>query len=180
MYLTRTGASLFASVKRYWNIVTCESFNPSCSANFFRSGLLIYFWVWKRSSKPFLWTSEKTALLNAALLALPGLNVCGHIDGGTNGTNGMVSANTVTFFDAKHSAKPRAKLWMFTWKHKRRKRLRKMCEHISRPVINEIISRLYHKRSCVWFWNLKKYNKDRETSNSEMNHLYFFRLEESR
>ena len=34
-------------------IITWESFNPNRSANFFLSGLLMYFCIWKRFSKPF-------------------------------------------------------------------------------------------------------------------------------
>lgn len=33
--------------------LTCESLSPNLSANFFRSGLLIYFCIWKRFSRPF-------------------------------------------------------------------------------------------------------------------------------
>lgn len=54
----------------WWNLLflktfsafpTCESFKPSFSASFLRSGLLMYFWIWKRFSSPCRWASEKTA-----------------------------------------------------------------------------------------------------------------------
>ena len=50
---------------------TCESFKPSWSANFFRSGLEMYFCTWNLLSRPFLWISENTALLNIPRLAFP-------------------------------------------------------------------------------------------------------------
>lgn len=51
--------------------LTWESFNPSFSANFLRSGLLIYFCIWKRFSSPWRCASEKTARLIIPRLGLP-------------------------------------------------------------------------------------------------------------
>lgn len=50
---------------KYFNryFLTWESFRPSFSANFLRSGLLMYFCIWNLFSRPRLWRSEKTALL---------------------------------------------------------------------------------------------------------------------
>ena len=42
--------------------LTCESFNPNRSANFFLSGLLMYFWIWNRFSKPFRCESTEEKL----------------------------------------------------------------------------------------------------------------------
>lgn len=43
-----------------WSLrLTWESFNPNRSANFFLSGLLMYFWIWKRFSKPFRCESKR-------------------------------------------------------------------------------------------------------------------------
>lgn len=47
----------------YYITRTWESLRPSFSASFFLSGLLIYFWSWKRRSRPLLWVSLKTARL---------------------------------------------------------------------------------------------------------------------
>lgn len=44
-------------------LLTWESFRPSFSASFLRSGLLMYFCIWNLFSRPRLWRSEKTALL---------------------------------------------------------------------------------------------------------------------
>lgn len=41
--------------------LTWESFNPSRSASFFLSGLLMYFCIWNRFSKPFLCESKMRA-----------------------------------------------------------------------------------------------------------------------
>lgn len=52
-------------------ILTCESLSPSFSANFFLSGLLIYFCIWNRFSRPCRWASENTALLIIPLRGFP-------------------------------------------------------------------------------------------------------------
>lgn len=50
--------------------LTWDSFRPRLMASFFLSVLLIYFCFWNIFSKAFLWSSEKTALLNMPLRAL--------------------------------------------------------------------------------------------------------------
>lgn len=47
--------------------LTWDSFKPRLRASFFLSVLLIYFCFWNIFSKAFLWSSEKTALLNMPL-----------------------------------------------------------------------------------------------------------------
>lgn len=51
--------------------LTWESLSPNFSANFFLSGLEMYFWIWNRFSSPFLWRSENTARLIIPRLGFP-------------------------------------------------------------------------------------------------------------
>jgi len=52
------------------SFLTWDSFRPRLMASFFLSVLLMYFCFWNIFSKAFLWSSEKTALLNIPLRAL--------------------------------------------------------------------------------------------------------------
>lgn len=52
-------------------VLTWESFRPNFSANFFLSGLLMYFCIWKRFSRPWRWASENTARRIMPRLGLP-------------------------------------------------------------------------------------------------------------
>lgn len=54
-----------------YEIHTCESFKPSFAANFFLSGLLMYFCFWNIFSRPFLCMSENTARLSIPLRGFP-------------------------------------------------------------------------------------------------------------
>lgn len=61
---------------------TWESLSPSLAANFFLSGLLMYFCFWNIFSSPFLCMSENTALLSIPrrgfpLMLLKKENACG-------------------------------------------------------------------------------------------------------
>lgn len=51
--------------------ITCESLSPSLVASSFLSGLQMYCCLWNILSRPFLWTSEKTALLSMPRVGLP-------------------------------------------------------------------------------------------------------------
>ena len=51
---------------------TCESFSPNFSANFFLSGLEIYFCIWNRFSSPLRWKSENTARRSMPRRGFPG------------------------------------------------------------------------------------------------------------
>lgn len=55
----------------HYEIHTCESFKPSFAANFFLSGLLMYFCFWNIFSRPFLCMSENTARLSIPLRGFP-------------------------------------------------------------------------------------------------------------
>lgn len=57
-------------VMDFQSFLTWDSFRPRLIASFFLSVLLIYFCFWNIFSKAFLWSSEKTALLNIPLRAL--------------------------------------------------------------------------------------------------------------
>lgn len=63
----------------FWNqIFTWESFSDSLAANFFRSGLLMYFCLTNAASRPRLWLSENTALLSTPRRCfgfIPGHNI---------------------------------------------------------------------------------------------------------
>ena len=67
----RTLISTFLSQIGKYN-PTCESFKPKLSASFLRSGLLMYFWSWNRSSNFCRWISEKTARRESPRRALAG------------------------------------------------------------------------------------------------------------
>lgn len=79
-FVWRKGGSLPYTadlILEFVHLLTWLSFKPNFSANFFLSGLLMYFCIWNRLSKPFLCRSLKTALRIIPLLGFP-LPLCAH------------------------------------------------------------------------------------------------------